>query len=238
MTRKTMNQEFNIQEIAIVVAVAKQNPTLVTPDFLTGSNIIPSDWEIARQPVLSQFGSQIMFKNGMSIVAQGDRLAFTERVANKSLDDLSLATVAHKYTQVMSQLDYRGVQTSLRGHLPLGRENTSAAKDFLFQQLLSPQLQQQGYKPVRAGIQLTYRINDTQLNLDINEAGLIVEKSIEPVIVFSGNFNRTIKNKESDKLAILNGFIDCWRSDWDNYTNLVNNQFISLIERPSQSATA
>jgi hypothetical protein len=233
-----MNQNLNVQEVAIVVAVAKHNPTLVTPDFLTGSNIVPSEWEIARQPLLSQFGAQVIFKNGMSIVAQNDRIAFTERVANKSLDDLSLATVAHKYTQVLSQLDYRGVQTGLRGHFPLGKENISVAKDFLFQQLLSPQLQQQGYKPVRAGIQLTYRINDTQLTLDINEAGLIVEKSIEPVIVFSGNFNRTIKNKESDKLGILNGFIACWRSDWDSYTSLVNNQFISLIDRSSQSAIA
>jgi hypothetical protein len=233
-----MNQELNIQEIAIVVAVTKHNPTLVTPDFLTGSNIVPSEWEIARQPLLSQFGAQVIFKNGISIVAQNDRIAFTERVANKSLDDLSLAAVAHKYTQVLSQLDYRGVQTGLRGHFPLGKENTSAAKDFLFQQLLSPQLQQQGYKPVRAGIQLTYRINDTQLTLDINEAGLIVKKSIEPVIVFGGNFNRTIKNKEGDKLETLNGFIDCWRSDWDSYTSLVNNQFISLIDQSSQSAIA
>jgi hypothetical protein len=228
-----MSQDLSIQELAIVIAVAKQNPTILTPDFLKSSNIIPSDWEIARPPLLSQFGAQIIFKNGVSIVAQANQIAFAERVINKSLDDLNAANIAHKYTQILSQLEYQGVKTSLRGHFAMGKENTTAAKDYLFQQLLSPQLQQQGYKPVQAGIQLTYRLNDTQLNLEINEAGLIVEKSIEPVIVFSGNFNRNIRKKEANKLAIVGSFIDNWRTDWDSYTNLVNNQFLSLIDRSS-----
>jgi hypothetical protein len=234
-----MNQVLNIQELSMVISVTKQNPTIVTPDFLKSSNIVPREWEVARPPVLSQFGAQVIFQNGVSIVAQPNQIGFAERVDNKPLDDLSVATIARKYAQVLSQLDYQGIRTGLRGHLALGKENPSAAKDYLFRQLLSPQiLQQQGYQPLQAAVKLTYRINDAQLVLEINEAGLIVEKRIEPVIVFSGNFTRSLKRKEVNNLAILNEIIENWRKDWDSYTSLVNDRFVSLVDRASLSASA
>jgi hypothetical protein len=233
-----MTPTLSIQELSITIAVAQQNPSIVTLDFLKSSSIIPSDWEIARPPILRQQGAQIGFKNGVSILAQMNQIAFVQRVLNQSLADVSVATVAQKYTQVLSQLNYQGVRTGLRGHLALGKENTAAARDYLFKQLLSPQILQQGHQPLQAGVQLTYRLNDAQLTLDINEAGLIVEKSIEPVIVFSGNFIRRIKAKEDNKLARLGEMIGTWQQDWDSYIHLVNDQFLSLLDRDSLSISA
>jgi hypothetical protein len=227
-----MNQVLRIQEISIAIAISKQNPTIVTEDFLKSSNIVPNDWQVARPPVLTQMGARINFQNGISLVAQPDRLIIAEKVNHKSPDNLSIENVARQYVKVLSQLNYQQIRTILRGHLPFGKENVNAGKNYIFQKLLSPEIQKEENQPLQAGIQLIYRLNEAQFSLEINEAGLIVEKSIEPVVVFSGSFVRNLKAKEGDKLSTIETIIGNLSQDRDTYLNLIETQFLTLIDRP------
>jgi hypothetical protein len=54
-----MNQTLDVQELSLVIAVERQDPSLLTPDFLRYSDIIPQDWELARQPVRAQQAAQV-----------------------------------------------------------------------------------------------------------------------------------------------------------------------------------
>ena len=65
------------QEIAIVIAVPVENPTILHEVFLKQAGIIPIEWQLEREPVYSDRVAQIMFTNGVSIVAQPDRSAST-----------------------------------------------------------------------------------------------------------------------------------------------------------------
>ena len=49
-----MTQNLDVQELSLVIAVERQDPSLLTPDFLRYSGIIPQDWEVSRQPVRAQ----------------------------------------------------------------------------------------------------------------------------------------------------------------------------------------
>ena len=60
----------DIQELSITIAAKELDPTLLSEQFLKFSGIVPNEWELARQPVLNPGGSQVMFKNGVGIVAQ------------------------------------------------------------------------------------------------------------------------------------------------------------------------
>ena len=44
-----MSQNLNIQEMAIAISVEKNDPTILTPDFLKQTGIVNSDWELARE---------------------------------------------------------------------------------------------------------------------------------------------------------------------------------------------
>ncbi|WLT39347.1 hypothetical protein NON20_07295 [Synechocystis sp. B12] len=57
-----------ILEISISIAVKELDPTLVNEQFLKFSGIVPNEWELNQQPVVSKAGSQLVFKNGLSIV--------------------------------------------------------------------------------------------------------------------------------------------------------------------------
>lgn len=65
-----MSQALFVQEIGISIAAKDLNPSALNPDFLKYSDIIPSDWELARPPVYTNRMVQIVFKNGLSLIAQ------------------------------------------------------------------------------------------------------------------------------------------------------------------------
>ena len=84
------------QELAIVISVQTQNPTLLNEDFLKQTGIVPSDWKLAREPVYTDRVAQIVFENGFSIAAQPDRVMFLEAVGDKDLATISAGEVAQK----------------------------------------------------------------------------------------------------------------------------------------------
>jgi hypothetical protein len=59
-------------------AVQNYNPITLTPDSLKYSGIIPTDWELARPPVLSPSMAKIVFQSGVTIAAQTNRIVFSE----------------------------------------------------------------------------------------------------------------------------------------------------------------
>ncbi|MBX9255594.1 hypothetical protein H1Q63_16925, partial [Desmonostoc muscorum CCALA 125] len=56
-----MSQSLNIQEIAIAIAAKQHNPTILTPDFLKYSGIVPSDWELSKPPIITDSAAQVVF---------------------------------------------------------------------------------------------------------------------------------------------------------------------------------
>lgn len=65
-----MNRTLEIQELAIVVTAKNYDPSLLNPGFLKHSGVVPEDWQLSGQPVVTERGSQIVFNNGVYVGAQ------------------------------------------------------------------------------------------------------------------------------------------------------------------------
>jgi hypothetical protein len=65
---------LQIQELAIAIIAKNINPTVLNTDFLKYTGVIPSDWELERSPVYANGVAQIIFSNGLAIVAQPNRI--------------------------------------------------------------------------------------------------------------------------------------------------------------------
>jgi hypothetical protein len=228
-----MQHSLSIQELSISIGVQQHNPSVLTPDFLKYSAIIPNDWELARQPILSQSGSQVSFKSGVTISAQVNQISFSERISAKTIPETVIAAIARKYAAALPQLNYQAVATTCQGHVPFEPESASKVRDYIFKELLSPNLGQSSQmSPKQASVQLVYQLDDAQMTLKIDEATLIAQKkTINPVILFNGRFARRISTKEtnSDRLSLITSMIDKWQQDLENYTNLINRQFLPFM---------
>jgi hypothetical protein len=217
---------FDLQELAIVIVVKNLDPTLISPEFLRYSNIVPVDWELAQPAVRNaQGGVQVSFTNGVGVVAYSDRITFAEVAANKPEDTLAVLAVARRFVDTLSNMDFQALGVNLRGHLAFPGE-PEVAHRFMFDRLLSPGAWRElGSAPVRAGVQLVYTFDHKQLNLRIDEAMLQVpDARAVPVILFTGNFDYSLQKIDAlDRVVNLKMLLQGWQADAALFRKVVSS---------------
>lgn len=117
-----MNQALTVQELAIVVAAKNLKPSIITPDFLKYSGIIPGEWEFASKPTVDNNRARFSFKNGLNIIAEPNRVIFAEAIANKTTETVLVPTLVNKFTQSLPNLDFQAIGINPRGFVAFGEE--------------------------------------------------------------------------------------------------------------------
>jgi hypothetical protein len=217
-------KKINLQELAIVIAVREIDPTLITPEFLKYSQIIPAEWEVVGQPARSFQGSQVSFKNGVTVIAQPQRISFAELVDNRAPAELEIPKLAEKLVAVLPNLSFVGVGINMRGYIDFGTER-HRLREFMFQNLLAPGAWQQlGNEPVQAGINLGYTFDERRLNLTINEATIqTAEAQVNSIALFAGNFDYNLVDTTAPVAYTqrINQIITNWQRDLVLYQEVV-----------------
>ncbi|MBD2200391.1 MULTISPECIES: hypothetical protein [Calothrix] len=235
-----MNQNFEVQELLIAIAVRQQNPSILTADFLKYTGIVPSDWELARPPVITNTAAQVVYQNGVSIIAEVNRVIFAEAIAAKAASEVQIPAIARQYIQTVKQVSYQGVGINLRGLAPYEQKSLGARK-YTVSKLLQPGAWQDfGSAPVEASMRLVYTLDEAQLYLEINEAQLqYPDQTTKPAVLFSANFNHAITQAESTaSLTAIGAVIDQWQSDVEIFKELVNNKFLDAQSYSIHEATS
>lgn len=217
-----------IQELSISISAQKLNPTMLSEDFLKASGIIPSDWDLNKQPVLNPNYAQVSFENGISIVTQPRTITFIEMLGTKNLKEIQLPQLVHRYVEKLPLAEYQGLSISPKSIVPLSGGN-DAARKYITETLLSPgPWQDFGQAPVQAGLNLLYQLEQCQLNLTINEARLqLPDKRSLPALLFSGSFNYEIpSNTEQERVNKLNQAVDKWEANLEDFREIVNQRFL------------
>ena len=214
------------QEIAIVVAVPVENPTILNEVFLKQAGIIPIEWQLEREPVYSDRVAQIMFTNGLSIVAQPDRVMFLEIVGDKSIDTLRVGEVAQKYVATLKMADYQSVGINFRSYAP--QTSPDAATTYINDRLLSAgNWQQYNNSKVRASINLNYDLGDRQLTLAIDAATVQFPTPLtHPAIVCSGTFSYATP-ASGDKVTKIATIISNWQQELTEFNSFVADRLLA-----------
>jgi hypothetical protein len=224
-----MSQSLNIQEIAIAIAAKQHNPTILTPDFLKYSGIVPNSWELAKPPIITDSTAQVVFENDIGITAYVNRVIFTEVIATKEPTDVEIPSLVSKYLKTLPQVDYQGVSINFRGHVFFEQPNNTA-RNYILGTLLNPgPWHEFGKAPVQTAIRFNYTLEGAQLSLDINEGGLqLPDQTVRPIVLFTASFNHAIPQEEqSQRLVVLSETISNWQTDFEAYKELVNTKFLN-----------
>ena len=212
------------------------NPNLVTAEFLKLSGIIPADWQLAQEPVNTERISQLLFTNSVSIVAEPNRIMFGENIGERDINNLAVASIAHKYTEIFKLAKYSAIGINIRSYSP--QASIQSATQYINHQLLAEgSWQNYGTAPVRAALNLVYTLPNRQLNLDVAAAGMqFAQTEITPVILFSGNFSYNLAAAElGETAAATERILTNWQTDLSAYCELITDRFIS--PRPSWRIT-
>jgi hypothetical protein len=215
------------QEVAIVIAVPVENPTILNVDFLKQAGIIPIDWQLEREPVYSDHVAQIMFTNGLSIVAQPDRLMFLELVGDKSIKALHASEVAQKYIATFKMADYRSVGLNFRSYAE--QNSPDAATAYINNKLLSGGSWQKynQHSKMHASINLNYNLGDQQLNLSIDAATIQFPiPLVHPAVVFSGTFSYGISLESGETATKIAAIIGNWQQELTEFNSFIADRLL------------
>jgi hypothetical protein len=238
-----MTASLTVQDLAIVFAVERQDPTLLSPEFLRYSGIVPTEWEVAQQPVRTPQAAQVRFENGVTIVAYPNQVVFAQSLA-AAQESVEIPAIAQRYSEVLRNMTYQGVGINVRGYVPFAGQGQDAAHQFLFDSLLAKgDWQNFGEAPVQAFLNLNYQLEHCQLGLSVNEAALqLPETESFPILLFAGNFNYALAgSSEIERLHSLTAAVSNWQQDLRTFEELVCQKFLSVAEPeilPNLFATA
>ena len=239
-----MTPTIKIQELSIAVVAAKHNPTFLTLDFLKGSGIVPTDWEVARFALIDPQTGQLAFKNGINLVAQPGSITFSESlinqaIGNKAIEDVQIPTIARKYVEKLPQLDYKAISFNPRSFLTFeseaeennGNADTAenAARAYIVSKLLAPgSWLELGQQPVKATLKLSYMLDGQPFNLTIDEAKLqLADQPAQESILLTGNFPRKIAgNTSEEQLQGLYQWLDRWQQPLQTYRQTIEQRFL------------
>ena len=229
-----------IEEISLIIAAQDLTPTMMSQDFLKFSGIIPQDWELAQQPVLNPNFAQLNFTNGVGINAQPRTITISESLSNKKAEQVSIHQVAEKYISKLPHAEYMGLSFSPKILLPFA-DKPQAVRQYITGSLLgSGAWKRIGKMPVQAGINLMYYLERCQLTISISEAKLQKPQSAPIVaVLFSGNFNYNVsKENSSSKMTQMTEFLDNWKTDLEEFRDIVNQKFLDSTKVDENQAVA
>lgn len=219
-----------IQEITITVTATNLSPTMLSEDFLKFSGIIPSDWELAKQPLMNPSYAQLTFQNGLTLVAQPGALTLTEPI--RSTPELQAPQVARQYVLKLPHAQYQALNLTPKILVPLSGD-ADAARDYITETLLaSGPWKEVDRVPVRAGISLMYPLEKCQLTLNINEARIQPpNQEAIAALLFAGNFGYQLTDEDpQERLRQIAQHLERWQLDWQSFKDIVNQRFLQRVE--------
>ncbi|MBO1060124.1 MAG: hypothetical protein HEQ14_04110 [Aphanizomenon flos-aquae CP01] len=222
-----MSNSLQLSEIAIALVAKDLNPAVLNPDFLKYTGIIPTDWELANQPIYNNNLVQLVYKNGVGIIVQPNRLNVLEMIGGKRLAEIQLATIALQLIEKLSEIEYQAVGINPKAFVNF--PSVEDAYNYICGKLLAPgSWQEFGGSKVNAALQLSYPLKRGTLNLAINQVNVQVgEQEITPAILFSGNLNYPLSgNTNTEKIQDLRQVIGNWQNDVKTFQDLLGEKFL------------
>ncbi|MCC5625281.1 hypothetical protein [Nostoc sp. CHAB 5715] len=223
-----MNQNLITQEFGIIIAAKNHNPTILNPDFLKYSGIIPEEWELVRQPTYTQNISQLAFTNGIMIVAEATRVIFIEAIEQKAIKEITVAEIAKKYVQTLPNVEYEAIGLNPRGYISFEQQDNAASQYLAKTYLSGGDWQSLGTAPVRATLNLVYTLERCPFYLTISEAALRNPDEINtPIVLFNGSFSYEVRSETPlQRVPNMHQILDNWQTDLSNYQEIINTKFL------------
>lgn len=221
-----MNSFPAIQELAIMIAAKNHRPNLLNLPFLQCSDIVPEDWELARQPVSSNQVAQVVFKNGINLTAQGNRVTLTEAIANKPPEDTQVPQIAYRYVHALPKVEYEAVTVNVRRVVST---DDAGGDNYIVNKLVAPgPWTQVGNETAKASVQFSYALEGKQLILSVNQGqAQLPDNQSAPVILFTGSFNYAVSATEQQaRLASVSQIFGAWQQDLAAFSDIINTHFL------------
>ncbi|QDZ38657.1 hypothetical protein FRE64_01080 [Euhalothece natronophila Z-M001] len=222
-------QSMEVQEIAITLVVKGLNPAMLTLENCHAWGVIPEDWELSKNPMISSQQARLNFKNGVNVMAKPHQINFAEPIPVKGVEGMKFAAVAKQFVDQLTQVNYQQLRIEPRLIIVFNHQENDLRnypREFILDYLMAsgPWLNV-GERSPQIAVNFTYQFPEYQLQLNIQE-GYSQQSNQSSVrgLVFSGSFIYPINEKKSRES--IKGEIDTWSNQLNQFQTIVKEQFL------------
>ena len=217
-----LNEKFEIRELAIVLAAQNHNPTVLNPDFLKYTKIVPDTWELKEPPICIEPMAKVAFNNGISITADLDKVSFIENIEN--VDEIRIVEISEKYAKELPHVHYTAIGINPKGHIIF--DTIDNAKSFIADTFInSGTWSKFENNRIGAGVRFSYKFDQTTFNVSVGVSmWKVSEKELLPVVLFSTNFHHmVIGESKEEKLDSISKIIKDCQVDIDIFKEFIGD---------------
>ncbi|MEW6139788.1 MAG: hypothetical protein AB1733_16295 [Thermodesulfobacteriota bacterium] len=209
---------LTLGQFAITLRAESHNPTILNPDFLKNQRIVEPDWELAEDPVSVRHFAQVVYKNGIRIVAEFDTLIFSQDLWSGEQEIGTIASIAAHYVRILPHVNYQAVVNNPVADLVV----PEAGLDSFVRERFIREGPWMRFREAKAcvDVEFRYEIENGFFTLSVQRAVRRVSAGDSlSVILFDGTFTRQMREKPVIEQAI--SFIELWKSDLDTFVSFV-----------------
>jgi hypothetical protein len=223
-----MLEELQITKLSFVILARSHNPSLLNPDFLKINNIINQNWITLSPTFSTEQLSQVIFKNGISIVLQPDRLIINQDFEDDFNDNnVLLADIASKYLKTLPHINYVALGINSTIFVPF--DNEERVNNYITDTLLrSGDWKDYPNSTLEVSSTFIYSFDSYTININLSKAIKTEdEKPNEKTfgLLFAGNIHRDINldMTSTERIAPLIEQIEHWHNDFKTYLSIIND---------------
>ncbi len=217
---QSTNMKINLTNFSIVVLAQAHNPSILNPDFLKNNNIVDASFtpkDVYCTPPISQ----VSFNEGISIIAEFEKLQFIDHVSERIPHKSQIAEIAAKYISILPHVRYTAAGINFIGHYLW--ENTNSVSSFISNKFIreGPWLSV-GDKLTNVGLKFVYLFEKIKCTISVESAEKIEENKRIPVIFINTNYNLDVKD---NNIQEIKSFIFNWEIQNERFTNFLEKIF-------------
>ncbi len=218
---------INLNSLSVVIVAQAHNPSILNPDFLKARGIVDPSFTpktvFCTPPV-----SQVSYQEGISIVAEFQKLQFVDEQPERIASGSPIADIAIKYIDVLPHVNYTAVGLNVGGYYPA--KDIGTARRFVNDTFIKqgPWLSVVNRESTDTMLNFVYSYEEGEKRLlSINPAFLGQEGQQTSVILVGLNHHL---DAGSGGIEVIKGFLANRKTTFDFFLKLTDKIFKGLEE--------
>jgi len=213
-----------VKDVIFRLGIPDHTPPTLNAGFLQGAGVVPEEWSLAQEPICTAEGAQLVYENGLILLAQGQVMSGQEPLDTPAAEHPQLAELLVRYCHALPRLTYQGLQTMLRVVIVYDGDTDAARRTVCDRLLQQGEWQTFGKAPMQPTLQFAYQLEDQILSLTVAQAQVRQEEeAIGSALVFAGSFEQVVG--EGDRLPQIEAMLRGWTGRRDQLLDLITNRF-------------
>jgi hypothetical protein len=225
-----LSKNVEVRDFSMVLVAENANSTILNPGFLKYNRIVPDEWELAMPPICTPPVSQVIYKNGVNIVAQPDKISFGEFIDTEKI--YKIPEISSKFVDVVPIINYQAIGINFNAYILAGEKEQE--QDIILNKLIAAGKWKnfRGKSP-NTLVQFVYQFEDSVFTIAIQEALMnnFPNNEQTPIIAFVANFHRQlIGTNPQEKTTHLKHIIQSYHSDLNIFISFIEEDFLVDFE--------